>query len=202
MSDGSAEAILLALLLVLPVAGLIGRRVPLGSLAKMALAWVAIFALGLVIVSGRDRYRTLWDGGRTLLFGADQTISGGAVRIAMSDDGHFYADVMLNGIARHMLVDSGATSTALSEATAKAAGIKPDGVFPTMLETANGAITATRGTAAELRVGAIVARDLPVVVSPAFGDLDVLGMNFLSRLGSWRVEGRTLILTAPRAATS
>ena len=28
-----------------------------------------------------------------------------------------------------------------------------------------------------------------------FGDIDVLGMNFLSRLKSWRVEGRTLILT-------
>lgn len=35
---------------------------------------------------------------------------------------------------------------------------------------------------------------LPVVVSPAFGDTDVLGMNFLSRLKSWRVEGDTLIL--------
>ena len=38
-------------------------------------------------------------------------------------------------------------------------------------------------------------RDLAVVVSPAFGDIDVLGMNFLSRLKSWRVEGQTLILT-------
>jgi aspartyl protease family protein len=47
---------------------------------------------------------------------------------------------------------------------------------------------------AELRFGTIVARDLPVVVSPAFGTTDVLGMNFLSKLKSWRVEGRTLIL--------
>ena len=33
-----------------------------------------------------------------------------------------------------------------------------------------------------------------MVVSPAFGETDVLGMNFLSRLKSWRVEGSTLIL--------
>ena len=38
-------------------------------------------------------------------------------------------------------------------------------------------------------LGTLDTRDLGVVVSPAFGDTDVLGMNFLSRLGSWRVEG-------------
>jgi aspartyl protease family protein len=32
------------------------------------------------------------------------------------------------------------------------------------------------------------------VTSPGLGDLDVLGMNFLSKLQSWRVEGRTLVL--------
>jgi aspartyl protease family protein len=45
-----------------------------------------------------------------------------------------------------------------------------------------------------LRLGDIAARGLGVVVSPAFGDTDVLGMNFLSKLKSWRVEGQTLIL--------
>ena len=33
-----------------------------------------------------------------------------------------------------------------------------------------------------------------VVSAPGLSDLDVLGMNFLSKLESWRVEGRTLIL--------
>jgi aspartyl protease family protein len=54
-----------------------------------------------------------------------------------------------------------------------------------------------------LKLGTIRAYDLPVVVSPAFGDTDVLGMNFLSRLKSWRVEGQTLILEPhhPKAET-
>jgi aspartyl protease family protein len=46
----------------------------------------------------------------------------------------------------------------------------------------------------ELRIGNIVARRLAVVVSPAFGNTEVIGMNFLSRLESWRVEGGSLIL--------
>src|SRR3546814_4577440 len=46
-------------------------------------------------------------------------------------------------------------------------------------------------------LGGITARDLKVAISPALGDIDVLGMNFLSQLASWRVEGRTLIPAAP-----
>ena len=46
----------------------------------------------------------------------------------------------------------------------------------------------------ELRFGNIVARDLDAVVAPGLGEANVLGMNLLSRLASWRVEGRTLIL--------
>ena len=40
----------------------------------------------------------------------------------------------------------------------------------------------------------MTARDLDVVVSPAIGNVNVLGMNFLSRLDSWRVEDDVLIL--------
>jgi len=93
-------------------------------------------------------------------------------------------------------VDSGATVTALSPRTAAAAGVEVrDSVFPVILKTANGNVQAQTGEIPELRFGNVVARDLAVVVSPAFGDIDVLGMNFLSRLKSWRVEGQTLILT-------
>ena len=95
-----------------------------------------------------------------------------------------------------MRVDSGATVTALSTGTAAAAGVTAAAApFPMLIRTANGTISAQTGNLQELRMGNIVARDLAVVVSPAFGNADILGMNFLSRLKSWRVEGRTLILT-------
>ena len=88
------------------------------------------------------------------------------------------------------------TVTALSVETAAAAGLKVEKpMFPLLIQTANGQISADTATVAELRLGNVVARDLPVVVSRAFGDTDVLGMNFLSKLKIWRVEGRTLVLT-------
>lgn len=124
-----------------------------------------------------------------------QEVVGDEVRIPMSANGHFMANVTINGVKRRMLIDSGATVTALSTRTASEARLEPDaGLLPVVLQTANGATQAQTTTIDEMRLGNIVARDLKAVVSPALGNMDLLGMNFLSKLKSWRVEGRTLVL--------
>ena len=131
-----------------------------------------------------------------------QEVAGDEVRIPMARDGHFWATVRINGTERRMLVDSGATVTALSEPTARAAGIEADAtLMPRLMKTANGTVRADAGTVDRLEIGGIEARRLKVVISPGLGDTDVLGMNFLSELQSWRVEERTLILT-PKTATA
>lgn len=124
----------------------------------------------------------------------NQTVAGDELRVRMSPDGHFWVDASINGVKRRLLIDSGATVTALSADTARAAGVDTgSGLTPVILRTANGASAAQTGSIDELRVGNIVARNLKVVSAPGL-DLDVIGMNFLSQLDSWRVEGRTLIL--------
>jgi aspartyl protease family protein len=125
----------------------------------------------------------------------DQKVEGKELRVAMAPDGHFWVKASIDGVQRRMLIDSGATITAISQSTARAAGIDShSGFTPVVLRTANGVAPAQTGTVEELRVGNIVARDLKIVTAPGLGGLDVLGMNFLSKLQSWRVEGRTLIL--------
>ena len=62
------------------------------------------------------------------------------------------------------------------------------------MKTANGEVQAELVTLGEVRFGNIVARDLDAVVAPGLGETNVIGMNFLSRLASWRVEQRTLVL--------
>jgi len=125
----------------------------------------------------------------------DQQVVGKELRVRMSPDGHFWAVASINGVKRRMLIDSGATVTAISADTARMAGVESgSGITPVVLRTANGMAPAQTGSIEELRVGNIVARNLRIVTSPGLGNIDVLGMNFLSRLDSWRVEGRTLIL--------
>ena len=193
--DAAANLVFMVLALMLPLSALVARRVPLAQTLKMALAWVAIFAVGLVIVGQREHLRPLYEGAVRTLIGDDQQVVGDTIRIAVSPDGHYYASASINGVPRRMLIDSGATTTALSEATATAAGLEVDrSGFGEMIETANGTIVASRGRIRELRVGGIVARDLAVTVSPELGDTDLIGMNFLAQLASWRVEGNTLVL--------
>ena len=125
----------------------------------------------------------------------DQQVAGKELHVRMSPDGHFWVAASINGVRRRMLIDSGATVTAISESTARAAKVDAGtGLAPVVLQTANGATPAKVGQVDEIRVGNIVARNLRIVTSPGLGKLDVLGMNFLSKLQSWRVEDRTLIL--------
>jgi len=125
----------------------------------------------------------------------DQKVAGKELRVRMSSDGHFWVVASINGVKRRMLIDSGATVTAISEQTAREARINAgSGLAPVVLRTANGTAAAQTGKVDELRVGNIVARNLRIVTSPGLGGLDVIGMNFLSKLQSWRVEDGTLIL--------
>ncbi|WP_394653822.1 TIGR02281 family clan AA aspartic protease [uncultured Sphingomonas sp.] len=199
MSDDSASFLWGIGALVLVLSALSARRLSFGQIVRSALGWIVIFAVATMAFANRDRIAPIvTDIGERLGIGG-QTVVGDTVRIQMSEDGHFWARVTLNDVEKRMLVDSGATITAVSEATAAEIGIEPNAVgFPVVINTANGSVTARRGRVERVSLGMLETKDLGVVVSPAFGDTNVLGMNFLSRLGSWRVEGRTLILEPKR----
>lgn len=170
-------------------------RLPYVGNALRALVSVGLLAFAIFLILQQAPF----DPGLSQLnakLGLDrQTVDGREVRIPMARDGHFWVEARLNGEEVRMLVDSGATVTALSADTAKRAGIEKDAMLvPLLLKTANGTVPAEGGTIAKLEVGGIEARNLKAVISPALGNTDVLGMNFLSALRSWRVEGKMLIL--------
>ena len=174
---------------------LVARRIPfLRTLISLG-SWLVIAALIVTVLGQRAQFDP-WLGRIAAAMRLDrQEVTGKEVRIRLSRDGHFWAQVSIGGTQRRMLVDSGATVTAVSVATATAAGLSVrTGPIPILLTTANGTVRADQATVPELTLGNIVARELSVVVSPAFGDTNVLGMNFLSRLKSWRVEDNVLIL--------
>jgi aspartyl protease family protein len=76
----------------------------------------------------------------------DQKVAGKELLVRMSPDGHFWVAVSINGVGTRMLIDSGATVTAISQQTARAVGVDtPTGLTPVDLRTANGAATAQTG---------------------------------------------------------
>jgi len=195
-SDDTLNATLLVLMLILPLSALIARRIPLKKALGMAAIWAAVLVAGVLIVGlTRDGVSSSWEQLKTVMGNDEQRVTGGAVRLRMGPDGHFWANVLVNHVPVHMLVDSGATETSLSLGTAKAAGLDlGQNPFPVQVMTANGQVMAHTSSVDRLTIGPIAATDLRVYVAEEFGTTDVLGMNFLSRLKSWRVENGWLIL--------
>lgn len=194
-SDNALNTVYLLGVLVLVLSALSVRRFSIGLLLRSVLSWLVIGAILYIGVAHRYELAAGLAQISAKLGLDDQQVEGETIRIRQSPDGHFWARVTLNGVERRMLIDSGATVTSLSQDTADAADVDTDGAaFPVLVDTANGTITAKRGNVQHLALGPLKTEDLEVLVSPSFGQFDVLGMNFLSRLGSWRVEGNTLVL--------
>jgi aspartyl protease family protein len=200
VNTDAQQTILLVGFLVLAISALATRRVPFRSLLGSSIVWLMIGAVLFLGFNHRDRIDQFF---ASLTGNEEQRAEGGTVRIRMASDGHFWARVKLNGYERRMLIDSGATITAMSTETAKAAGIDMDsGKPPATIETANGEVQAAQANLQKLEIGPLKTEDLQIVVSPSFGEMDVLGMNFLSRLKSWRVQGNELILEPDGAGTA
>lgn len=199
--DQTAQLLAAILMLVLVGSSLLSRRLPLGDVARMSAGWLLIFGAVLVGYSYRTELNAVAQRVIGDLRGETGQTVGDTLRIPMADDGHFWVRATVNNFEQRFLVDSGATTTALSVATANAAGVEVDaGGFPVVLNTANGTVEARRAIVERLQVGPIRSTALGVVVAPSFGDTNVLGMNFLSSLESWRVEGNTLVLVPRKRA--
>ena len=176
---------------VFVASSLIGMRQPIGKTMKMALAWVAIFGVGFILFSFRSEFSGFGQRLKAEAMGSPIQ-DGEQVRIPIADDGHFWVAAKLNGRDVRFMVDSGASVTTVSRDTAMAAGI-PIGNEHVIVNTANGPARATKGYADRIQIGSIEKTDFPVDIKEN-DDTNLLGMNFLSTLQSWRVEGTYLVL--------
>jgi aspartyl protease family protein len=184
--------ILMAIMLVLGT--LMARREPLAKLLTIALAWIVIFAAGFILFTFRDDFGYLAQRLKAEAVGSPIS-EGSETRIPMAIDGHFWVHAQLNGRDVKFLVDSGATMTTIDRDTANDVGVRVSPRADEFVRTGNGIIRVSSGRADELRVGEIVRHDVGLQIADN-DDLNVLGMNYLSSLSRWGVEGRWLILVS------
>ncbi len=189
--DQGMNMLYLGLCLVLVASSLIGMRMPIGKALKLLSAWVAIFGTAFILFTFRNEFSAL--GARLQAEATGTSIETGAeVRLAMRADGHFWVNASVNGQDAPFLVDSGASITTISPAVAAAAQIAV-GMRVARVETANGSVQVAVAKAERFELGPIVRKNFTIHVSNR-DDTNVLGMNFLSSLASWRVEGNSLVL--------
>jgi aspartyl protease family protein len=190
--DRALDFVYLFGMLVLVGSALLVRRLPIGQSLRMAGAWLVIFAAIFLIFAFKDELMGFGKG----LIGRDEQAVGSSqeLRIRKSADGHFWVNGSINDTPVRFLVDSGATVTSISRNAADRAGLDYQGGFPVLVNTANGTITMRRARAASLKAGPILRGAIAVHVFESSSDTAVIGMNFLSTLRSWGVEGDYLVL--------
>ncbi len=110
--------------------------------------------------------------------------------------GHFVTDADINGRSVRVLVDTGATVVALSYEDASDIGLRPGSLdYDVPVSTANGIAQAARVKLDQVSIDGIEVEDVEGLVLPK-GALrgTLLGMSFLGRLGSFRIEDGVLYL--------
>lgn len=190
--DTSLNALYLLMIMLLVVGSLAARRIPIGKMAKMAIAWVAIFGVGFVLFSFRDDISGVLQRLQSDVTG-NSIADGTTIRIPKAEDGHFYVDGQLNGHKVRFLVDSGATMTTIGRKIAGEAEVAVGDARDQMVMTGNGPIRVASASADSLDIATIHRTDVRLHVDDG-DDLNVLGMNYLSSLKRWGVEGRWLVL--------
>lgn len=158
--------------------------------------YLAMLAAGLLLVGQAAEKASRSDAHMMLRDRPPLRVTGGETVIPMAADGHFWVEAQVNGVPVDLLVDTGATVTGLSRSVAQEAGVTSDpGRPPEETVTANGMIWVEKATVRSVRFGNIAIDNLEVgIPRDVDDDTNVIGMNLLSQLGSWRVEGNRLIL--------
>lgn len=113
--------------------------------------------------------------------GAGEQLSGGRVVLTAGPGGHFLTDGQINGRTVQFMVDTGATTVAMSVADAKRIGLNYQNGQPVQMSTANGVTQGWRVTLNTVRVGDVMVSGVEAVVTPGGMPYVLLGNSFLSR---------------------
>lgn len=170
---------------------MVKRNLPFGIVARR-ISMVVLAAVLVLVVLQSSRIDTRSEISLSQIGFSEPIVEGHETRISRASDGHYWLKARINNIPADFLVDTGATFTAISKGLADRADIQAhDNRVPIKVNTANGSVSAELSRAQTFEFGSVVARGINVVIIPTLGETNVVGMNFLSKLASWRVDNQT-----------
>lgn len=150
---------------------------------------VGASAKGVKLVAIEDGRAVVEFGGRrqTLTLGAapgrvvPQTAAPRQIVLPMGQGGHYTTIGMINGQVTSFLVDTGATSVAISQIEAEKLGLRYMYGKRIVTMTANGVVPAYQIQLGTIRIGDVEVRDVEAIVIPGTISHVLLGNSFLNR---------------------
>lgn len=117
-------------------------------------------------------------------------------RLVRQQDGHFYADVLVDDYPVRMMVDTGASVIALTGADAEALGLSwSDSDIRPVAQGASGPVYGLPATIDRMQVGRHEARQVAAMIIPEGLAISLLGQSFLGRIGRVEIAGGEMILS-------
>lgn len=162
----------------------------LGQAVQHAMIWGLIFVGVIIAIGFKDVLIS------QLFDDEPQMLSDDTLVLKRDRSGHFLANVEVNGQDIQFLVDTGASDLVLSQADAKVAGIDPDGLNYFMIaKTANGEVRSAPVRLDTVAMAKFIDTNVPARVNGGELDISLLGMSYLDRFRSFRVEGDRMYLS-------
>jgi len=118
------------------------------------------------------------------------------VTLDRRDDGHFYAEGMVEGTPVQFLVDTGASTIALTGRDAEAIGIywSEDDIVP-VARGAGGMVHGVQVTLDDVRIGDFEAHGIEAAVIPDGLPISLLGQSFLKQVPDVAIQGDMMVLS-------
>jgi len=115
--------------------------------------------------------------------------------ISRGPDGHYRAQATVDGRAVRFLVDTGATTVALTQGDARRLGLAPERLtYDVPIRTASGEAFAAAVTLRSVSVSGARVDDVEALVAQTGLEESLLGMSYLGRLSRFEATPRALIL--------
>lgn len=112
-----------------------------------------------------------------------------------SSNGHYFVIAEIRGEEVQFLIDTGASSVALTPEDAARIGFEPSSLeYTDAFQTANGIARFAPVVLDQVRLDGIEINDVRASVSQGQMGVSLLGMSFLKRLNGYQVENGNLIL--------
>ncbi|MEL6955784.1 MAG: TIGR02281 family clan AA aspartic protease [Pseudomonadota bacterium] len=118
-----------------------------------------------------------------------------AALLKLEDDGHYWAQANVEGTHVKFMVDTGASTVALTYRDAQRIGLRPDTLdYTWTIRTAGGEVKGASVLIDSIQIGRVKVDAIEAMVLRDGLDQSLLGMTFLSQLESYEFRRGNLIL--------
>jgi len=161
----------------------------MGTMVQQVLIWILIFLAAVIIYGFKEQLQ------RQLYPSQGVMISDNTISLTRARDGHFYADLLVNGMSVEFVIDTGASEIVLATQDAEKIGMPLDQLmYLGIAETANGEVRTAQVILDTLEFSGMRTRNVRAFVSEGQMSVSLLGMAYLRRFSRIEIIDDTLLL--------